>query len=145
MEGYKHITPLTVRYADLDVMGHLNHAKYLTYMEHARIRYMEDVIGFNGDWETLGLILARAEVDYVLPVDYKHEILVYTRCARVGKKSFDLEYVIVRKSKEGAMTVAKAKTVMVAYDYKLDKAIVISDDWRNRFETYEPILKSDDK
>ena len=43
--GYRHLTTLQVRFADLDVNSHLNHAKYLTYMEHARLEYTAQVIG----------------------------------------------------------------------------------------------------
>ena len=43
--GYRHLTTLQVRFADLDVNSHLNHAKYLTFMEHARLEYTAQVIG----------------------------------------------------------------------------------------------------
>jgi acyl-CoA thioester hydrolase len=40
-----HHTSVTVRFADLDPWGHVNHARYLSYFESARIELLEE-IGF---------------------------------------------------------------------------------------------------
>ncbi|HSJ27434.1 MAG TPA: thioesterase family protein [Acidimicrobiia bacterium] len=40
-----HHTNVTVRFADLDPWGHVNHARYLSYFESARIELLEE-IGF---------------------------------------------------------------------------------------------------
>ena len=40
-----HSTSITVRFSDLDPWGHVNHARYLSYFESARIELLED-IGF---------------------------------------------------------------------------------------------------
>lgn len=38
-----HHTSITVRFADLDPWGHVNHARYFTYFESARIELLEEV------------------------------------------------------------------------------------------------------
>ncbi len=43
-----HITTIMVRFADLDPYDHVNHARYLTYFESARIE-MLDEMGFGMD------------------------------------------------------------------------------------------------
>jgi YbgC/YbaW family acyl-CoA thioester hydrolase len=43
-----HATTITVRFADLDPYNHVNHARYLTYFESARIE-MLDEMGFGMD------------------------------------------------------------------------------------------------
>lgn len=40
-----HCTTITVRFADLDPWGHVNHARYLSYFESARIELLDE-IGF---------------------------------------------------------------------------------------------------
>lgn len=143
IKTFRHITPFTVRFADLDVLQHLNHATYLTYMEQARIRYMVDVIGWDerSDWRTLGMILGRAEVDYKLPVAYGETVQVYTRISRIGGKSFDFEYILTRQQGEAAPQVAsQAKTLMVAYDYAAGTSVPVPDDWREAITSYEPAL-----
>jgi hypothetical protein len=39
MNGYRFYHPIEVRYGDLDPQGHLNNAKYLTFMEQTRVKY----------------------------------------------------------------------------------------------------------
>ncbi len=141
-EGFHHATQITVRFADLDALGHLNHAKYLTYAEHARIVYIAEVCGWNsqaGDgWKHFGIILARAECDYKLPVAFGDRVTVWTRISRLGGKSFDFEYVLMRhREGEADAICATAKTVMVAYDYIAETTIAIPDEWRQRIQTYE--------
>ncbi len=43
-----HRTTVKVRFADLDPYDHVNHARYLTYFESARIEALEE-IGFGMD------------------------------------------------------------------------------------------------
>lgn len=38
-----HTTTITVRFADLDPYDHVNHARYLTYFESARVEMLESV------------------------------------------------------------------------------------------------------
>ena len=37
----KNVTPLTIRYAETDMMGVVYHANYLLYMEDARTAFLE--------------------------------------------------------------------------------------------------------
>lgn len=135
MNNFRHATPMTVRFGDLDAMGHLNNAKYFTYTEQARIEYVRQVCGWDGDWQTLGMILAKTTMDFKKPVVYGDNVTVYTRCSRLGGKSFDLEYVLVRGADE---EVARGVSVMVAFDYAIQQTIAVPDSWRERMMAYEP-------
>lgn len=37
--------PMSVRWRDMDAMGHVNNAKYVSYLEEARVRWMLGVPG----------------------------------------------------------------------------------------------------
>ncbi len=137
MENFRHATPMTVRFGDLDAMGHLNNARYFTFTEQARIEYVEQVCGWGGDWQTLGMILAKTAMDFKKPVLYGDKVIVYTRCSRLGGKSFDLEYVIVRGDDEDI--VATSSSVMVAFDYVTQQTIPVPEHWRERIIAYEPV------
>ena len=141
MEGFRYQIPIEVRFADLDVLGHLNNAKYIAYAEQARIMYVQDVCGWQGNWTQLGMILARQEVDYRLPIAFGDNVQVYIRVSRIGGKSFDFEYVITRqRGDEEPEIAAEVKTIMVAYDYQEDTTIAVPDDWREEITAYEPML-----
>lgn len=143
LENFRYQIPIAVRFADLDVLGHLNNATYLSYVEQARIVYVQDVCGWEGNWERLGMILARTEIDYKLPIAYRDSVQVYIRVSRLGSKSFDFEYVITRqRGDEAAEVAATCRTVMVAYDYQQDSTIAVPEAWRERILAYEPGLSS---
>lgn len=59
-----HKTPIQLRFKDMDALGHLNNANYLTFFELARIKYFRDTVGTEIDWNKDGMIIARATIDY---------------------------------------------------------------------------------
>lgn len=106
-----------VRFTDLDAMGHVNNAVYLTYLEQARNDcYLEltgrrDILGEDGG---LDFVVARAEIDYRAPVHHGESVTVTIRPEAVGRSSFTWTYVATNGA--GAQ-VATARTVLVAYDW----------------------------
>ncbi|HNP48617.1 MAG TPA: thioesterase family protein, partial [Bacteroidia bacterium] len=68
---------------------------------------------------------------------FKDEIFVYTRCSRIGTKSFDLEYQLSRFKEGKEIIVADACTVMVAFDYTTKKSIEVPPAWREALRAYE--------
>ena len=59
--GFPFVYRDTVRFRDLDGMGHVNNAVFLTYMESARIAFLSSLGA--GDNPQHSLILARMEVE----------------------------------------------------------------------------------
>lgn len=137
MKPFKHKVPIAIRFKDIDKMGHANNANYLTYIEEARIKYFEEVVGTNKKWSQVGLIVARNEVDYKAPIFFHDSIFVYTRCSRIGTKSLTLEWVIVRERNEREEIVAQGVTVIVCYDYAHDKTIALPDGHRQLLTAFE--------
>jgi acyl-CoA thioester hydrolase len=111
----------TVRFRDLDSMGHVNNAVFLTYLEEGRIGFL-----FGRGATTDSLIVARVEIDYRAPVRLGETVEVGVRCARLGTKSFDLEYEL----RVGERVVAEARSVQVFYDYERREAAELPADWR---------------
>lgn len=130
--------PVEIRFADLDALGHVNNAKYFTYMETARLLYFRQVIGWSGDRGQLGVILARTECDFKLPLRLGDPIQVHARIMRLGNTSFDFEYVIVRETDQ--VEAARGVSIQVAYDYGAAKTIPMPEDWRAKMAAYEPGL-----
>lgn len=144
MEKFHFSIPVEVRFADLDVLGHLNNAKYLTYAEQARILYVKEICGWDMNWQNLGMILARTEIDYKLPIAFGDAVVVYLRTSRIGGKSFDLEYIITRQRGDSAPEIAATiKTIMVSYDYEQDTSISVPQSWREAMQAYESEMSSD--
>jgi len=123
MDGFDFVFRLPVRFNDVDAMGHVNNAVYLTYIEEARIAFLRPL---GPTYEHI--ILARAEIDYRSPLRDGEELEVGVRCTRLGRSSFDLAYEL----RAGGRLVAEAKSVQVSYDYEQSAPRPIPDAWRER-------------
>lgn len=130
MPDFKFSTPIEVRCSDLDAQRHLNHAKYFSFMEQARFKYIMAVGLWSDDhgFNPVGQIVAEATCAFKRPVMFNSIIDVAVRVARVGNKSMDMEYWLT----VGDAEVATGRTVQVAYDYAAGKSIPIPAEWRAR-------------
>lgn len=134
---FRHKSTLNIRFSDIDAFGHVNNAKYLTYFEEARVEYFDEIVGWKYDLSKKGIILAKAEIDFIKPVHFRDEVFVHTRCARIGTKSFDLEYELIGYHEKKEILLADARTVMVTFDYNLHHSIEIPAEWKDAILKYE--------
>jgi len=126
-----------IRFVDIDAFGHVNNAHYLTYFEQARVKYFDDIVGWKYDWSKQGIILARVEINYILPIYFRDDVVIRTRCSRLGNKSFDMEYQLIKIDKGVEVLLADGKTVMVAFDYEENQSIPIPELWKKVVIDYE--------
>jgi len=135
MSNFNFSHRLEVRYGDIDAQGHLNNARFITFMEHARFKYVEQV----GLWcpadgyENLGQVVAGVACDYKRPVKLGEVVEVAVRTARLGNKSIEMEYRLT----VDAVEVALGRSVQVAYDYKTERSIPVPDRWRELIGRFE--------
>jgi acyl-CoA thioester hydrolase len=140
MTGYKHKTQIQVRFKDVDMMGHINNADFFSYVELARLKYFDTVIGTDSDWhDQHGLILAHFEIDFKTAASFDDNISVYTKCSRLGNKSFELSWVMVNEPElsENEVVLAEGKAVIACYDYHQNKSIPIPEERRKLIIKFE--------
>lgn len=130
--------PIEVRYGDLDPQGHVNNARYLTYLEQARIAYIRQL----GLWESdsfldVGIILADAQITFQKPILFHDRIQVGVKISRLGNKSLTMQYQIA--GIENGESFASASTVLVTYDYRQQATIPIPENWRTTIQKYESL------
>jgi acyl-CoA thioester hydrolase len=116
-----------VRFRDLDPMGHVNNAVFLTYLEQARVAFFSEMGAATG-LEDMNMIVARVEIDFKAPVRLGQEVEVSVRVSRFGTKSFDLDYEL---RVDGGL-VAVAKSVQVAFDYSRREPVAVPAEWREK-------------
>ncbi len=121
MEGFPYVHRETVRFRDVDALGHVNNAVFLTYLEEARIGFLVPKGA-----EASGMILARVEIDFRAPLRTGDELEIGVRPAGVGTKSFELEYQV----RSGETVAAEAKTVLVSFDYETGRSVDVPQAWR---------------
>jgi acyl-CoA thioester hydrolase len=112
---------IQVRFADLDILGHVNNTIYLSYMEMARIHYFNQLLGRDWDWRAFGMIIVKNEVEYLKSIRLNHEPLVYVYIEELGNKSFTLSYEFYVDE----VLYTKGRSVQVCYDAVAGKTIVI--------------------
>ena len=94
-------------------------------------------MGWKYDWNRQGIILARAEINYRLPVHFRDDASILTHCSRIGSKSFDLEYMITKNDHGKEILLAEGKTVMVAFDYDAGSSIPVPEKWISSIKNFE--------
>jgi len=137
LDRFKHKTKLNVRFSDLDAMGHVNNAKYLSYLEEARIAYFHDVLNFPQNSLAFGALVANVNISYLAPIEMGDEIFIYTRVSRIGNKSIEIENIFER-SREGLLTIAaRAVTLLVSFDLSTKSTVPISKNLKDKICKYE--------
>jgi len=124
-----------VRFADMDSLGHVNNAVYLTYFEQVRMAYWMQVTG-RSHLRDMDMILARAEVDFRSPLVHPETVEIGCACASIGRTSFVLEQ-DMHERKSGRL-VAEARKVLVHYDYAAGRPRAIGEDLRRMILALDP-------
>src|SRR3954471_12155462 len=132
--GWNFCHPVEVRFADIDMFDHVNNAKYLTYIESARVAYYTQVSGLS-DPREFDMTLASVKIDYIKPVFFGQTLHVYTRAGQVGTKSWTLEHEL-RDAKTGELA-ASAHTVIVHYDHDTGKSKPLPEEIVLKLEEFE--------
>ncbi len=142
IKSFKYKIEIPIRFSDMDMFGHANNAVYLTYFEQARSNYWRDVIKW--DWKATGIIVAKAQVDYVRPIILDEKIFAYVKTSRLGNSSWDIEYVLVCEKADGTLSLrTMGKTVQVAINYETNKPTPIPEKERDLMKTYDNISLSE--
>lgn len=136
MPRYNFTCPVVVRYGDIDAQGHMNHAAYFTFMEHARMMYLRRVDLWDlQDFKALGLIVAEAGCTFERPVRLGETVNVGVRVPKIGNKSLVMEYGLTDAATDAE--VAAGRTVLVAYDYDTNQSISVPAHWREKITQFE--------
>lgn len=125
-----HHIELRVRFGETDIAGHVNNATYLTYLEEARMKFVEDLL----EPDDMPLIMAAAHLDFVNQVFFRDQVRIETGISRIGTTSFDMVHYLYREpSHQLALT---SITTLVYFDYDKQKPKPVPDKWRKRLAEY---------
>jgi acyl-CoA thioester hydrolase len=113
-----------VRWDDIDAFGHVNNAKYLTYIQEARFLWSP----------LLEMVVAKAEVDYLVPIYIGgrfYDITLWVE--QIGNSSFTLGYEVIG---DNGVVHAKVKTVQVAVSMETKKSRPLTEPERELLKQY---------
>ena len=113
-----------VRWDDIDAFGHVNNAKYLTYIQEARFLWSP----------IIEMVVARAEVDFIEAI-YEggrfYDINLWVES--IGNSSFTMAYEVVG---DNGVVHAKVKTVQVVVSMETMKSRPLKDSEREFLNSY---------
>jgi acyl-CoA thioester hydrolase len=113
-----------IRWDDIDALGHVNNAKYLTYIQEARFLWSP----------IIEMVVARAEVDFVEAI-YEggrfYDINLWVES--IGNSSFTMAYEVVG---DNGVVHAKVKTVQVVVNMETMKSRPLKDSEREFLNQY---------
>lgn len=132
---FRHITPVQIRFNDVDILGHVNNAVHQYYFDYARMQYFEQVLGNVINWKKSSLVIVSIKVDYFSPIQIDDKIDVESRIEMIGNKSITMKQKII--SRKTGEVKSSGWSVLVAFDVSANHTIPVPEDWKNRIIRYE--------
>lgn len=116
----------TVRWGDMDALGHVNNTVFFQYCESARIAYFETLaLDRFKERPKDGPGLVAASLNFRRQMRYPGSVSVEAHVTAVSSRSFTFGFVL-RDEADGAV-VADGSAVCVWVDYERGKALVLPD------------------
>ena len=94
--------PISVRWRDMDAMGHVNNANYVSFLEEARVRWLLGVEGVSLS-DRIVPVVAATNVNYRLPIVWPNDIVVELFVERLGNSSVTIGHRIVDQQDESKL------------------------------------------
>lgn len=124
---------IQIRWRDLDALGHVNNAVFVSYFEHARLTYIRELLGPDApiDRQTMlpvdfQFILAEVTCQYRSPVTLEDQPVVEIWVSQVGRKSFVFQYRMM--DERTGRLLAEGRSTQVWYDYRTGTSQVMPEE-----------------
>lgn len=133
-EVFHHRLPIQIRFNDVDRLGHVNNNAYFAYYDLGKEEYLREVM--KTDYRASGIVpvIANINADFIMPIFYGDNIIIETRVAHIGRKSFTL---VQRAINQENVVVCRCQTVMVCFDLQSQLSVEMPEGFREAFERYE--------
>ncbi|AGA88440.1 thioesterase superfamily protein [Pseudomonas sp. SCT] len=110
---YKHFQPITTRWHDNDIYGHVNNVVYYGFFDTAVNNYLIQQGGLDiRDGDIVGFVVSSA-CDYFASIAYPDLIEVGVRVAKLGNSSVQYELAIFREGEQEASAAGRFVHVFV--------------------------------
>jgi acyl-CoA thioester hydrolase len=135
-ESHRFRYDAVLRWSDLDAYGHVNNARFLTLYEEARVALFFVAAREAGVSFETGIVIARHEIDYLLPVDYGDAVRIEMWVAEIRGGSFTVAYELFD---EGRLA-GRARSVCVPFDLATQRPRRLTEGERAFLGPYLPVV-----
>lgn len=110
---YVHFQPITTRWHDNDVYGHVNNVVYYSFFDSAVNTYLIEVGGLDiHDGAVVGFVVS-SSCDYFASIAFPERIEVGLRVGKLGNSSVQYELAIFKQGEEQACAAGRFVHVFV--------------------------------
>jgi acyl-CoA thioester hydrolase len=134
MASFKFSVVVEVRFRDLDALGHVNNAVYLTYFEIARTHYWAQLFGIQS-YDEFGFLVVRTECNYRSPARFGEKLRVAAGISTLKSSSFVFDYEVTELG--SGRLIADGKSVQACFDAKEKRTIGIPAELRKKVTEFE--------
>jgi acyl-CoA thioester hydrolase len=110
---YRHFQPITTRWHDNDIYGHVNNVTYYSFFDSAVNSYLIERGGLDiHDGEVVGFVVS-SSCDYFASIAYPDLIEVGLRVGKLGNSSVQYELAVFRAGEDEACAAGRFVHVFV--------------------------------
>jgi acyl-CoA thioester hydrolase len=131
-ETFKFSTKIPIRIGDINRASHLSHVNLVQILEEARAQFMVS-LGYQENvniHDGTGFILGDLGVIFKGQAYYGQVLKIEIGIRDIREKSFDLVYLI--SNAENGAEVGRAKTTILTFDYRKQKATALPEELKNQ-------------
>lgn len=137
---YRHFLPITTRWMDNDVYGHVNNVVYYSYFDTVVNRYLIErgVLDIEAG-DTIGLVI-ETQCNYFASLSFPDTVIAGLRVARLGNSSVRYEVGLFREGDDSAA--AQGHFVHVYVDRQTRRPVALPEPLR---KALEPLVAAVDR
>lgn len=125
------VFPLQLRWADLDLLGHVNNVRFLEYAQEARIKFLT-LLDAHGVLPRRPAVVVRQEIDYDHVLELTDApVHVRVHVVAVGRASVTVEQVVeaaaTPEQPDRAQVFARVRSVVVGFDAAAGRSVPLTD------------------
>ena len=124
--------PITTRWNDNDIYGHINNVVYYAYFDTAVNRFLIEQGGLNIHQDKVIAYVVQSQCQYISPLAYPDAIEIGLRVEKLGNSSVTYQLAVFKKGNDSAS--AYGSFVHVFVERSSNKSIRIPDHIRLAFE-----------
>jgi acyl-CoA thioester hydrolase len=127
-----------MRWADMDLLGHVNNVVYVDYLQEARV----DMLRTHGPAAQTGelaegVVVVRHEVHFLAPLKFRFRpVSIESWVTEIRAASFTLAYEIFHETDEGRRVYLQATTVLTPYVFSTERPRRLTAEEKSALETF---------
>lgn len=134
----RHVYQCPMRWADLDLLGHVNNVVYVDYLQEARVDMLRThAPDARADDLAEGVVVVRHEVTFLAPLTFRFRpVSIECWVTEVRAASFTMAYEVFDETEDGRTVYVRACTVLTPYVFATERPRRITPAEREAIERF---------